>query len=85
MAAYEKRKEQQEDTVDLDHVVDKQRIALENAMQTEGLIWINEKEGTAYSVAHGRRINIFEPTVDLTSQAHLHHSILKQVGYHNGG
>ncbi len=81
-AAYEKRKGQQEETADLDDVLDKRRVALENAMQTEGLMWINEKEGTAYSVPHGRRINIFEPTVDLTAQAHLHRSILKQVGYH---
>ncbi len=50
-------------------------------MQTDGLIWINEKDGTAYSVHHGRRISVFEPTVDITTQAQLHRSILKQVGY----
>ncbi len=81
-AAHENKIGLQEEAADMDDALDKRRIALETAMQTEGLIWINEKDGTAYSVPHGRRINIFEPTVDLTTtQAHLHRSILKQVGY----
>ncbi len=80
--AHENKIGQKEKVADMDDALDKRRIALETAMQTEGLIWINKKDGTAYSVPHGRRINIFEPTVDITTtQAHLHRSILKKVGY----
>ncbi len=78
---HEDKTGQQEEVEDVDDGLDKRRIALETAIQTEGLIWINEKDGTAYSVPHGRRISIFEPSVDLTTtQAHLHRSILEKVG-----